>query len=105
MLDREARERANVKIAAETAGEANETLNFVAHLRRSSQLTAGLLLRGLLCGNKHLLETALCELSGLAMPRVIGLVVESKRHICRSTCYLFLSRVWRRSRNPVAAVR
>jgi hypothetical protein len=41
-------------------------------------LTAGLLLRGLLCGNKHLLETALCELSGLAMPRVIGLVAESK---------------------------
>jgi uncharacterized protein (DUF2336 family) len=77
-LTREALERANVKIAAETAGEANETLNFVAHLRRSSQLTAGLLLRGLLCGNKHLLETALCELSGLAMPRVMGLVAESK---------------------------
>ncbi|MGA7384357.1 MAG: DUF2336 domain-containing protein, partial [Methylocella sp.] len=52
--------------------------NFVAHLRRSGQLTAGLLLRGLLCGNKHLLETALCELSGLAMPRVMGLVAESK---------------------------
>jgi uncharacterized protein (DUF2336 family) len=77
-LTREARERANVKIAAETAGEANEILDFVAHLRRSSQLTAGLLLRGLLCGNKHLLETALCELSGLAMPRVMGLVAESK---------------------------
>ena len=77
-LTREAREKANVKIAAETAGEANEILNFVAHLRRSGQLTAGLLLRGLLCGNKHLLETALCELSGLAMPRVIGLVAESK---------------------------
>ncbi len=77
-LTREARERANVKIAAETAGEANEILDFVAHLRRSSQLTAGLLLRGLLCGNKHLLETALCELSGLAMPRILGLVAESK---------------------------
>ncbi len=77
-LTREACERANVKIAAETAGEANEILNFVAHLRRSGQLTTGLLLRGLLCGNKHLLETALCELSGLAMPRVIGLVAESK---------------------------
>jgi hypothetical protein len=32
----------------------------------------------LLCGNKHLLETALCELSGLAMPRIMGLVAESK---------------------------
>ncbi|MGC2348746.1 MAG: DUF2336 domain-containing protein, partial [Methylocella sp.] len=77
-LTREARERANVKIAAETAGEANGTLNFVAHLRRSGQLTAGLLLRGLLCGNKHLLATALCELSGLTMPRVMGLAAESK---------------------------
>jgi uncharacterized protein (DUF2336 family) len=77
-LTHEARERANVKIAAETAGEPTESLNFVAHLRRSGQLTAGLLLRGLLCGNKHLLETALCELSGVAMPRVMGLVAESK---------------------------
>ncbi len=77
-LTREARERANVKIAAETAGEPTESLDFVAYLRRSGQLTAGLLLRGLLCGNKHLLETALCELSGVAMPRVMGLVAESK---------------------------
>ncbi len=72
------REKANVKIAAETASEAKEMVGFVAHLRRSGQLTAGLLLRGLLCGNKHLLETALCELSGVAMPRVMGLVAESK---------------------------
>jgi uncharacterized protein (DUF2336 family) len=77
-LTREAREKANVKIAAEAASEANEMLTFVAYLRRSSQLTAGLLLRGLLCGNAHLLETALCELSGVAMPRVMGLVAESK---------------------------
>jgi len=77
-LTGEARERANVNIAAETASEANEMLSFVAHLRQSGQLTAGLLLRGLLCGNKHLLETALCELSGVAMPRVTGLVAESK---------------------------
>jgi hypothetical protein len=49
-LTREACERANVQI------EANGVLSFVAHLRRSGQLTAGLLLRGLLCGNKHLLE-------------------------------------------------
>ncbi|MGH6845362.1 MAG: DUF2336 domain-containing protein, partial [Methylocella sp.] len=71
-------EKANVKIAAETAGETNEILNFVAHLRRSGQLTAGLLLRGLLCGNKHLLETALGELTGVSMARVVGLVAESK---------------------------
>ncbi|HEY8032915.1 MAG TPA: DUF2336 domain-containing protein [Methylocella sp.] len=77
-LTRDATEKANVKIAAETASEAKEMVGFVAHLRRSGQLTAGLLLRGLLCGNKHLLETALCELSGVAMPRVMGLVAESK---------------------------
>src|ERR1700730_15406175 len=77
-LTRDARDRANVKIAAQTAGGTNEMLSFVAHLRQSGQLTAGLLLRGLLCGNKHLLETALCELSGLAMPRVMGLAAESK---------------------------
>ena len=77
-LTRDATEKANVKIAAETASEAKEMVDFVAHLRRSGQLTAGLLLRGLLCGNKHLLETALCELSGVAMPRVMGLVAESK---------------------------
>jgi len=78
-LTRDAREKAHVKIAAETASEAKEMLSFVAHLRRSGQLTTGLLLRGLLCGNKHLLETALSELTGLAMPRVMGLVAESKR--------------------------
>lgn len=77
-LAREARERAVVKIAAETASETREMMNFVAHLRRCGRLTAGLLLRGLLCGNKYLLELALCELSGVAMPRVIGLVRESK---------------------------
>src|ERR1700730_2533363 len=77
-LTRDAREKANVKIAAQTAGETNEMLSFVAHLRQPGQLTARLLLRGLLCGNKHLLETALCELTGLAMPRVMGLVAESK---------------------------
>jgi uncharacterized protein (DUF2336 family) len=85
-LTREAREKANVQIAAESACEANGTLNFVAHLRGSGQLTAGLLLRGLLCGNKHLLAAALCELTGLPMDRL-------------------LSRAWRRSRNPVAADR
>jgi uncharacterized protein (DUF2336 family) len=73
----EARERAIVIIAGETASETREMLNFVAHLRRSGQLTAGLLLRGLLCGNKHLLELALYELTGVAIPRVIGLVSES----------------------------
>ncbi len=77
-LTRAARERANVQIAAKNACVAQGALNFVAHLRGSGQLTAGLLLRGLLCGNKHLLEAALCELTGLPMARVAGFVAESK---------------------------
>jgi uncharacterized protein (DUF2336 family) len=77
-LTREACERANVQIAAESTREANGTLSFVAYLRGSGQLTAGLLLRGLLCGNKHLLEAALCELTGVAMARVAGFVAERK---------------------------
>lgn len=73
-----AREKANVQIAAKSACESQGALNFVAHLRGSGQLTAGLLLRGLLCGNKHLLEAALCELTGLPMARVAGFVAETK---------------------------
>jgi uncharacterized protein (DUF2336 family) len=77
-LTRDARDRANVQIAAESAREANGALNFVAHLRGSGQLTAGLLLRGLLCGNKHLLAAALCELTGVPMDRVAGFMAASK---------------------------
>jgi uncharacterized protein (DUF2336 family) len=77
-LTRDARDRANVQIAAESACEANGALTFVAHLRGSGQLTAGLLLRGLLCGNKHLLEAALSELSGMPLDRVAGLAAKSK---------------------------
>jgi uncharacterized protein (DUF2336 family) len=77
-LTRDARDRANVQIAAESAREANGALHFVAHLRGSGQLTAGLLLRGVLCGNKHLLEAALCELTGMPMARVAGFVANCK---------------------------
>ena len=77
-LTHAAPERANVQIAAKNVCEAQGALNFVAHLRGSGQLTVGLLLRGLLCGNRHLLEAALCELTGLPMARVAGFVAESK---------------------------
>jgi uncharacterized protein (DUF2336 family) len=77
-LMREARERAIVEIAAETAGETKQMVNLVAHLRRSKRLTAGLLLRALLCGNKSLFEFALCELSGLTLRRVAGLVAKAR---------------------------
>ena len=77
-LMRDARERAIVEIVAETASDTKEMVNLVAHLRRSKQLTAGLLLRGLLCGNKTLFEFALSELSGLALRRVAGVVAKGK---------------------------
>lgn len=77
-LTREAYEKVNVQIATSSTCDANGALNFVAHLRHSGQLTAGLLLRGLLCGNTHLLEAALCELTGKPMARVANVVAGSK---------------------------
>jgi uncharacterized protein (DUF2336 family) len=77
-LMRDVREQAIVKIATETASETKEMAKFVAHLRRSRQLTAGLLLRGLLCGNKNLFEFALSELTGLPLRRVAGFVADGK---------------------------
>jgi uncharacterized protein (DUF2336 family) len=77
-LTREACERANVQIAAVCACEANGALTFVAHLRGSGQLTAGLSLRGLLCGNKRLLEAALAELAGVPIARVAVLAAKRR---------------------------
>lgn len=77
-LTRDAREKANLQLAAECACEANGAVTFVAHLRRTGQLTAGLLLRGLLCGNKRLLEAALAELTGVPIARVTDLTSKSK---------------------------
>jgi uncharacterized protein (DUF2336 family) len=73
-ITREARERATVTIAASSSGEA--TLELVAHLRQSGTLTAGLILRALLCGHTNLFEAALSELSGIDLNRVVGLVRE-----------------------------
>jgi len=72
---REAREKANVIIAVASDADSNGPLKLVKHLRTSGQLTAGLALRALLSGNVSLFEAALCELSGMAMHRVQGLVV------------------------------
>ncbi len=77
-LTRDVRERANIQIAAECTCEANGALTFVAHLRGSGQLTAGLLLRGLLCGNKRLLEAALAELARVPLARVAVLAAKSR---------------------------
>jgi len=71
-LSREARDKANVSIAAETARRAGRKRlrAFVSHLRKSGELTASLVLRALLSGRPELFEATLVELSGLSEPRV-----------------------------------
>ncbi len=68
----EARDRSTVKIAAASRGE--DMGGLVRHLRATSQLTAGLILRALLSGNLELLEAALAELSDLPRFRVAALL-------------------------------
>jgi uncharacterized protein (DUF2336 family) len=70
----EARERSTVNIAAASRGE--EMRGLVAHLRVTSQLTAGLILRALLSGNLELFEVALSELSDLPRARVSSLLFD-----------------------------
>jgi uncharacterized protein (DUF2336 family) len=73
-LSREARDKANVIIVAETAARDGRVglRELAAHLRISGQLTAGLVLRALLSGRRDLFEAALAELSGLHEDRVAG---------------------------------
>jgi len=75
-LAREARDKANVVIVAETAERDGRSgvRDLVAHLRASGQLTASLALRALLSGNRDLFEAALVELSGLREDKVAGLL-------------------------------
>ncbi len=75
-LAREARDKANVIIVADAAERDGRqgVRDLVAHLRASRQLTASLVLRALLSGNRDLFEAALVELSGLREDRVAGLV-------------------------------
>jgi uncharacterized protein (DUF2336 family) len=67
---REACEKATLALAVDTPYE--ELPDLVRHLRETGQLTAGMLLRALLCGNLALLEEALAELSGLPIDKVIS---------------------------------
>jgi len=69
---REACEKATVALAAETPVDEIESL--VRHLRKSGQLTAGMILRALLSGNVALFEEALAELSGMPIDRVTGYI-------------------------------
>jgi uncharacterized protein (DUF2336 family) len=68
----EARDRSTVNIAAASRGE--DMRGLVRHLRATSQLTAGLILRAMLSGNLELFEAALAELSALPRSRVAALL-------------------------------
>ena len=69
---REACEKATLALAAETPYD--EVAALMHHLRQSSQLTAGMILRALLSGNVVLFEEALAELSGLPLDRVTSYI-------------------------------
>jgi uncharacterized protein (DUF2336 family) len=71
---RDAYEKATVTLAAGTPS--GQIRPLVQHLRASGQLSAGLILRALLCGNAALFEESLAELSGLPTARVCGLLYD-----------------------------
>jgi uncharacterized protein (DUF2336 family) len=71
-VTREACERTTVAIARRVEGGA--ALALVQHLRDTEQLTAGLLLRALLAGNRTLFEAALANLSGFRLERVAAIL-------------------------------
>lgn len=71
-VTKEACERATVTLAADA--QQHEVRPLIRYLCRSGQLTAGLVLRALLCGNLRLFEEALAEFSGLSLARVAAIV-------------------------------
>jgi len=70
-IAREACEKMKV-LAAQTP--AAEIRPLIHHLRKSGELTAGLILRALLSGNTALFEAALAELADIPIARVSGLI-------------------------------
>jgi uncharacterized protein (DUF2336 family) len=74
---KDACERATVTLAAQV--ERSEMRPLIRHLCSSGQLTAGLLLRALLCGNLEMFEQTLAELSGMPLDRVASIVHDSGR--------------------------
>lgn len=71
-IAKEACEKATVTVAAES--DSGEMRPLIRHLRDSGQLTSGLVLRALLSGNLTLFEEALADLTGMPLPRVVGIV-------------------------------
>jgi uncharacterized protein (DUF2336 family) len=71
-IAKEACEKATITLAADSVGR--EMRPLVCHLRESGQLTAGLVLRALLCGNIEFFEEALADLTDVPLQRVVGIV-------------------------------
>ena len=70
---REARDRATLALRDE-ATHPGDAARLVAHLRRSGQLTAALVLRATLSGRMDFAEAALADLAGLPSARVAALI-------------------------------
>jgi len=84
---REARERAIVEISAQADdvnspihGAAGAALSLVRHLRGQGQLTAALILRALLCGDRLMLAAALAELGERPLERVLAYLDHASGH-------------------------
>lgn len=70
-LCREARDKSAAIVASQAEGA---TLDLARHLRRSGQLTPGLLLRSLLSGDRVFFASAMADLADVATARVQGLM-------------------------------
>jgi uncharacterized protein (DUF2336 family) len=74
-MAQEAAEHATMLISSDVPDSSSEELiDMVAHLRRTGRLTAGLLMRALLFGERRLFDVALSVLSGQPLGRVMGMV-------------------------------
>ncbi|MDB5510562.1 MAG: hypothetical protein JWR08_45 [Enterovirga sp.] len=79
---REARERTTVALA--TGGEADDIARLVSHLRRSGQLTPGLILRALLSGQSRFAAEAFSDLTDVPAPRALGILQDGRGHAFRA---------------------
>jgi uncharacterized protein (DUF2336 family) len=73
-LAKDSRETAAMIIAAGCAAYSGETAALTAYLRAAGQLTPGLALRALLCGQTGLFEAMLVELTDIGPRRIAGLI-------------------------------
>ena len=75
-IAQENRDRATMIIASGCAEYSEETAALAAYLRVAGQITPGVALRALLCGQKGLFEATLAELTGLSAKRIAGVARE-----------------------------